>query len=197
VAHAARSKRDGRQDRGHQEDSRHGENPGAAVGLIGAAPTECPEYQQARRISAQIVQDTLALLVKELGARGPAGAIEACSAVALDLATKHEQAGWRVRRVSRKVRDPADTPDAHEAAVLERFETLKATGGFVPDTQHAELVAAAGKTSLRYLRPIVIATPVCLTCRREARSSRAGRLEPCPGWLAPARLQPHGRPPSV
>ena len=46
---------------------------GAAVGLIGAAPTERPEYHEARRVSAQVVQDTLALLVKELGARGPAG----------------------------------------------------------------------------------------------------------------------------
>lgn len=137
---------------------------GVAVGLIGAAPTERPEYHEARRISAQIVQDTLALLVKELGARGPAGAIEACSAVALDLAMKHEQAGWRVRRVSRKVRNPADTPDAYEAGILERFEALKATGGLGPDTEHVELVEAAGKTSLRYLRPIVIANPVCLTC---------------------------------
>jgi hypothetical protein len=45
----------------------------AAVGLIGAAPTERPEYHEARRVSAQIVQDTLALLVKELGARGRRG----------------------------------------------------------------------------------------------------------------------------
>jgi hypothetical protein len=35
---------------------------GAAVGLIGAAPTERPEYHEARRVSAQVVQDTLALL---------------------------------------------------------------------------------------------------------------------------------------
>jgi hypothetical protein len=45
-----------------------------------------------------------------------------------------------------------------------RDETIKATGGLGPDTEHVELVEAARKTSLRYLRPIVIANPVCLAC---------------------------------
>ena len=45
--------------------------------------------------------------MREMHDKGPVGALSACSTVALALAQKHEQQGWRVRRVSTKVRNPA------------------------------------------------------------------------------------------
>jgi len=129
-----------------------------------AQPMELPGYREAQAIAKKIVEDTRSLLLKELGEKGPAGAIQACSAVALEMARKHERQGWRVRRVSLKVRNPADTPDPYEARILKQFEALNAKGQLRPDTEHVEVVTEEGKASLRYLKPIVITTPLCLNC---------------------------------
>jgi len=69
-----------------------------------------------------------------------------------------------VRRVSERVRNPGDTPEPYEAAVLRRFAELKARGGLGPATEHVEVVTEGGRQYLRYLRPIAIAGPVCLSC---------------------------------
>lgn len=147
--------------------------PGLLLGsvalLLGAASTELAEYREAQAIAKKIIEEAGSLLLKELSEKGPAGALKACSAVALELAQKHEQQGWRVRRVSAKVRNPADTPDPYEAYVLNWFEALKAAGQLGPDTEHAEVVTEEGKVYFRYMKPIVIAVPLCLICH--------GRLE--------------------
>lgn len=136
----------------------------AALALAGAGPTDLPEYQRAKAVAARIIEDTRALLERELQARGPAGALQACSAVALDLARRHEQEGWRVRRVSDRVRNPGDTPEPYEAAVLRRFAALKERGELAPATEHVEVVTKGGQQYLWYLRPIAIAGSVCLNC---------------------------------
>lgn len=137
---------------------------GAAFALAGAGPTDLPEYLQARAVAARVIEDTRALLEREIQARGPAGALQACFAVALDLARKHEQEGWRVRRVSERVRNPGDTPEPYEATVLRRFAELKARGELGPAAEHVEVVTETGRQYLWYLKPIAIAGPVCLNC---------------------------------
>jgi hypothetical protein len=145
---------------------------GCACALAGAGPADLPEYQQARTVAARIIEDTRTLLERELQARGPAAALQTCSAVALDLARRHEQEGWRVRRVSERVRNPGDTPEPYEAAVLRRFAALKAQGALAPGTEHVEVVTEAGRQYLWYLRPIAIAGPVCLSCHGPAEQLR-------------------------
>jgi Protein of unknown function (DUF3365) len=136
----------------------------AALALAGAGPMDLPEYQRAKALAARIVEDTRTLLDRELQTRGPAEALRACSAVALDLARRHEQEGWRVRRVSDRVRNPGDTPEPYEAAVLRRFAELKARGEPNSATEHVEVVTEASRQYLWYLRPIAISGPVCLNC---------------------------------
>jgi hypothetical protein len=125
---------------------------------------DLPELSKARAVALQIIGETRTVLLQELTQKGPAEAIQACSAVALDLAKKHEQQGWRIRRVSQKVRNPADVPDGYETAILNRFEALHAEGKLSPDFEHVEVVTEAEKPYLRYLKPITIAVPLCLTC---------------------------------
>ncbi|MBI1987007.1 MAG: DUF3365 domain-containing protein [Nitrospinae bacterium] len=63
-----------------------------------------------------------------------------------------------------KVRNPANAPNPHEAQVLTQSEALKAQRQLRPQTEHGEVVVEEGKRYLRYLKPIVIASPLCLTC---------------------------------
>jgi hypothetical protein len=121
------------------------------------------EYQHAQDVAREVMEGTRALLMKEMQAKGAAGAIQACSAVALDLAKKHEREGWRIRRVSLKLRNPADAPDAFEERQLARFAAQHAEGK-LPAEGHAEVVKEAGRNYLRYMRPILISAPLCLQC---------------------------------
>ena len=62
------------------------------------------------------------------------------------------------------MRNPADSPDAYETEVLRQFEALKAQGALTRETEHVAVVDEQGKPFLRYLKPITIAAPLCLTC---------------------------------
>lgn len=148
-----------------------------ALAVALAAPTGAPpraerEYTLARETAQRVLADTRALLEKELREKGPAGALRACSAVALHEATRHEQPGWRVRRVSLRLRNPADAPTPAEAAVLRRWEAEHRRRPLGPEVELAEVGHADGVPTLHYMKPIVIG-PVCLDCH-----GPAGRLAP-------------------
>jgi hypothetical protein len=132
--------------------------------LLGAGPRDIPEYREADTVARKIIEDTRNLLLKEVNEKGPAEALQQCSAVALSLAQQHEHQGWRVRRVSLKVRNPADAPDAHERKVLTDYQTLEQVGRLTPDVPGVYIDVQDGKRTLRYMRPILITTPVCLQC---------------------------------
>lgn len=135
---------------------------GAAMGT--SQVESVPEYTQTRQAANEVLNGTRTILLKELRDKGPAGAVQACSLVALEVARKHEQERWRIRRVSQKVRDPADTADTYEAAVLKRFAESHARGELTPETEHAEVVFESDVKYLRYMKPILISRALCLTC---------------------------------
>jgi hypothetical protein len=119
-----------------------------------------PEFAKAKEVARQVLDESRALLIKEIAAKGAAGALNACAAVASDLGKKHESEGWRIRRVSEKPRNPADTPDAFEQQALRRF----AAGTVTPQTEFAAVSDEQGRRYLRYLKPIVIPGGICLRC---------------------------------
>jgi hypothetical protein len=152
----------------------------AGLLLLGEDPQKPPEYDQAQAIAQEVLEGTRTVLMKELAAKGAAGAIQACSAVALELAKKHEKEGWRIRRVSEKVRNPADTPDSYEARILKEFRTLKAEGRLDALTEHFAVVEENSRRYFRYLKRITIPGPLCLVCHGQAENLSAGvksRLE--------------------
>ena len=132
--------------------------------LSWASAGDLPALRAARELALRIIEETRELMQVEVRARGPAGALQQCSQIALGLAKQHEKEGWRVRRVSVKYRNPADAPDAYEARALDEFAALKAKGELQVDTERAEVVTEEGRQHLRYMKPIVMGSPVCLSC---------------------------------
>ena len=140
---------------------------GLAVVMLAlpVAAADPPEAERARIAAREVLEETRSLLQGALaGGKPPASALRVCASIAQNVARKHEAEGWRVRRVSQKVRNPGDTPDPDERDVLRFWEQEKAAGRLGPTTEHREIVTEGGQRYIRYMRPIFIAGPVCLQC---------------------------------
>ena len=140
----------------------------AGVTLVGlaltAAAADSPEVEQARTVASKVLEETKSVLEGALKDGQTAAALRVCASVAQNIARRHEQESWRVRRVSEKVRNPADSPDAKELAVLRAWQDEKRVGRLTPTTERHEIVTEAGRRYVHYMRPIFIAGPVCLQC---------------------------------
>jgi hypothetical protein len=137
----------------------------AALLALPVAAADSPEAARARAVAQDVLTETKAVLEGALkGGQPAAAALRVCAGVAQNIARKHEQEGWRVRRVSEKVRNPADTPDPDERDVLKFWAEEKQAGRLGASSEHAEIVTEGGKRYFRYMRPIFIAGPVCLQC---------------------------------
>ncbi len=129
-----------------------------------AAAADPPEMEQARRVAATVLGETKSVLEGALKDGPPAAALRVCASVAQNMARRHEQQGWRVRRVSEKVRNLADTPDAEELAVLQAWQEAHQAGRLAPAAERHEIVTEGGRRYVHYMKPIFIAGPVCLQC---------------------------------
>ena len=121
---------------------------------------------EARTAATALGSDLMTMLTQELARGGPAAAIAVCADSAQVRTTRRQQAGIAVRRVGTRVRNPANTPDSLEAAVLNAFQADLAAGRLPADTTVLETLAG-GHTRLRYLRPVRVQEP-CLTCHGPA-----------------------------
>jgi hypothetical protein len=135
-----------------------------AVVVLPATAAEAPEVARARTVASQVLGETKSVLDGALQGGSPAAAVRVCASVAQNIARKHEQEGWRVRRVSERVRNPADTPDAVELAVLRLWQAEQRAGRLTPAAEHQTIVTEGGRRYLSYMKPIFIAGPVCLQC---------------------------------
>jgi hypothetical protein len=137
----------------------------ALTGLLSrAVAADSPEVERARAVAVQVLDETRAVLESALQGGQAATALRICASVAQSIARRHASEGWRVRRVSEKVRNPADIPDVDELAVLRAWQEDKKAGRFAPTTEHKEIVTADGHRYVHYMKPIFIAGPVCLRC---------------------------------
>lgn len=118
--------------------------------------------ERARAVADALTKDLMGELMSELSAGGPGEAIRVCSEVAQGIAAEHSTGGMTVRRVSRKVRNPADRPDPYEAEQLERLAVLHERNE-LPEEVSEVVEGEAGSRTLRYLRPITV-KPLCLRC---------------------------------
>lgn len=118
-----------------------------------------PEWavERARTAADALTGELAGKLGEELREGGPAAAVAVCSEVAQNIAAEHSREGLSVRRVSLRVRNPADRPDAFERQWLERMEERHRAGEPLSETSEV-----AG-TELRYMRPLFIAG-LCLEC---------------------------------
>jgi hypothetical protein len=148
-----------------------------AVSVLPAVGADAPEIEQARMVANQVLAETKAVLDGALNSGPAATALGVCASVAQNIARRHEQDGWRVRRVSERVRNPADTPDADELVVLHAWQEEKRAGRLTPATEHQDIVTLSGRRYLHYMKPIFIAGPVCLQCHGAADKLAPGVAE--------------------
>jgi hypothetical protein len=116
---------------------------------------------RAREAANALGKDLQGLLFSQLERGGPASAIAFCADSAQVRTARHAGEGVYVRRVSLKVRNPANTPDEMERTTLETLASRYASGQLP-----AELVEVRGRGSERrvhYLRPILVQEK-CLAC---------------------------------
>lgn len=121
---------------------------------------------EARTAATALGSDLMTMLTQQLARGGPAAAIAVCADSAQLRTSRYQRAGIAVRRVGTRVRNPANTPDSLEAAVLTAFQADLAAGRLPADTAVLEALAG-GHTRLRYLRPVRVQEP-CLTCHGPA-----------------------------
>jgi hypothetical protein len=111
----------------------------------------------ARALGADLMQRLLA----EMEEGGPLQAVTVCSEVAQSVAASHATAGLTVRRVSLRVRNPADAPDDTERRALEELQTLHDEGRLPAEWVRTE--DGPDGRRLRFIKPIKI-QPACLAC---------------------------------
>ena len=124
-----------------------------------AAPPADPAAA-GRAVAMAFGGELKAALQAALGEGGPLAAIDVCHDQAPAIAARASQTrGAEVGRTALKVRNPGNSPDAHERARLEDFSArLAAQPGTVPES-----VDRLPDGRVRYMRAIVTEA-VCLAC---------------------------------
>lgn len=102
-------------------------------------------------------------LMKALGEKGVAGAVEYCHLNAYELVKRFEDSlGVEIKRVTNKPRNPKDTLSAFEKEVFEAYQ-------YSPEDASAQLQELDQKT-LIYNKPIMISNGACLNCHGKVGS---------------------------
>lgn len=118
-------------------------------------------------------------LMSALQASGPVSAITTCQTRAPAIAREQSKDGWVVGRTSSRVRNPANTPDAWESAILRAFAERQKQGESLATMEASIIETVQGRRQFRYMKAIGVAEP-CTVCHgtqlapavREALSTR-------------------------
>lgn len=136
---------------------------------IAAADELQQREQAARQATGQFIKQLGGALKKEMANGGPGAAIGVCRDLGPQVAGEISRAsGWRVTRVSRKVRNPMlGMPDSWEIKVLQAFEARAGKGEKYADMVFSEVVEEGGTRYFRFMKPIGT-KPMCLTCHGDS-----------------------------
>lgn len=137
----------------------------SAVALPAASQDDAALAEQARKLTATMVQSLGGRLQAAIKEGGPAGAIGVCAGAAPTIAGElSRQNGVRLTRVSLRVRNPLlGAPDAWEQAALAGFEARLAKGEPADRLEFAEAVTEPAGRYYRYMKALPV-QPVCLNC---------------------------------
>jgi hypothetical protein len=147
-----------------------------ALGLTAITPQlYAADYTAEVTASRETAQEFMQTLKKELQAAmqegGPVNAVSVCNLTAPAIANTYSiRNGWDVGRTSLKTRNPGNTPDAWERAVLVSFEERKRAGEDPAMMEFYEVVSQDGNQQLRYMKAIPTA-PLCLACHGQQLDS--------------------------
>lgn len=116
---------------------------------------------KAKTTVANFGNEILGLMMREITSGGPAAAIKVCSSKAQEVAQSHCTDTVSVRRVTLKVRNPADAPDDFERAKLAQMASAAGNGEKAAPV--IELVEQDGGQVVRLMQPIFVSS-ICLNC---------------------------------
>jgi hypothetical protein len=146
----------------------------AALGLP-TLPVQAEEISsldgEARAIVKSFFGSLKGELVAAMESGGPVAAIGVCNERAPQLADAAAVAaggGWQVGRTSLKLRNPDNTPDAWETAVLRNFAARAAAGEDLQQVEFSAVVDQQGRRTFRYMKAIPTAEKPCLACHGKA-----------------------------
>ena len=107
------------------------------------------------KIASDLIRTLGGELKKALSEKGPAGAVKYCNLKALPLTEQVEKKyKVKIKRTSKKIRNPKNKPDKWELSALEFFEKN-------PDAKYYVQKLPDGR--IRFYKPLKI-KPLCLTC---------------------------------
>jgi hypothetical protein len=141
----------------------------ARVESDGADTGDLPERELAlaRETASRLAQDLSQLVFSTMENEGAVATVRVCSEVAQQRTADHARDGIYVRRISDRLRNPLNAPDATEARELERMRVLDAQESL--PTEIIRFVEQGESRSLHLLRPIRIQQP-CLACHGATES---------------------------
>lgn len=110
---------------------------------------------ESRAVTRQFATEMQAALQEAMASGGPVSAIGVCKEVAPAIAARmSEETGAVVSRTSRKVRNPANTPEPWQVAILDAFQRGDADN---------EVFERYGTNGARYMK-IIRTGAICLNC---------------------------------
>lgn len=126
---------------------------------------EAQMTENARQTAMQLIKQLGGELQKQLASGGPESTISVCREKAPAIASEmSRKTGWRVTRVSLKVRNPLlGTPDEWEQGALKILERRLAEGAKPEALEFAQIVEEPAGKFFRYLKALPV-QPVCTTC---------------------------------
>lgn len=136
-----------------------------SIAFPALASDDMAQYQdEARKVVKEFAARLGGELKKDMETNGPGSAIKVCRDIAPAIASEASRKnGWRVSRVSLKVRNPLlATPDAWEQKVLADFEKRMEKENPV-NMEFAEIVSEPQGKYFRYMKPIPL-QDICLKC---------------------------------
>jgi hypothetical protein len=131
-----------------------------AADVATAAPDEL--VARARGAADGLGRELMPKLIAALDSGGPEHAVSYCADSAQAWTARQAGEGVYIRRVSLRVRNPANRPDSSERRHLERLDSLHRAGSLPGDVVLAT-AAAGGGSMVEYLRPILVQDR-CLAC---------------------------------
>lgn len=137
------------------------------AGAAGAAPP-AEAVERARLAANGLGKELQTRLFAALDSGGPERAIGFCADSAQAWTARHAREGVYVRRVSLRVRNPRNAPDAAETRELQRLDSLHQAGA-LPSEVIRTTRNVSGESVVEYLRPIIVQER-CLACHGDRES---------------------------
>ena len=133
-------------------------------GVVNSYAIEEDRLSESRMVIKQFASELKGELIVNLKEGGPINAISVCSEKASMIADRiSQEKGWKIGRVSLRLRNPGNAPDAWERKALEAFEEGSMKGADIKTLEYHETLKEGGKQVFRYMKAIPVGEP-CLTC---------------------------------